>query len=469
MVARSCCPYINGRSRLNMMTVAAPSQELASFCARLRLEDMPGRVVERVKVIILDAVASALAGRGADEVDQLLSFARAVAPGAGSSIIGGGELSRGGATLVNSYLITAVTLCDVHRPSRCHVTPEVVAPALVAGEAEASSVRDLIPAVAAGLEVTTRIGLGLKPDTLRARGWHAPGITGPFGGAAAVGRLLGFDESQYLNAFGLAGSQATGSYAQLRTPAIKFQQSRGALAGLLAASLADTGFRAAQDMLLHPDGGLLHTHSDGGLPEAITNGLGDRWELENISLRPWPVAVHLQPLVTSLVETIVKAGLRPDEIAGIRVELSDLAYRMHGEVGWEDRFHARLSARYVTGIVVHDRQCWLDQFTSDRVNNQDVAAFIRNRVTVEPNAELRDGTVRLTAQMRDGSVLEDFRTIARGEPSDPLTRADVEQKFRLASSSLLSDDSVERVITLVNGQEETGTVRDLMQLLGGVA
>jgi hypothetical protein len=81
--------------------------------------------------------------------------------------------------------------------------------------------------LAVGLEVTTRVGLAFEqPEYLR-RAWHSPGVTGPFGGAASAGRLLKLDTVRQTYALGLAGSQAAGTYAQLGTPGIKFQQSRG--------------------------------------------------------------------------------------------------------------------------------------------------------------------------------------------------------------------------------------------------
>ena len=62
----------------------------------------------------------------------LTAFARpALAQSDESSVIGGGHLSLAGATLLNGYLITAVTMCDVHRSTMTHVTPEVVPPKLL--------------------------------------------------------------------------------------------------------------------------------------------------------------------------------------------------------------------------------------------------------------------------------------------------------------------------------------------------
>src|SRR5207253_265087 len=161
-----------------------------------------------------------------------------------------------GATMLNGYLITAVTMCDAHRPTLTHITPEVVPPALAIAERDGLSGRDLLVAIVAGSKVTTRVGIGIDYQAFRARGWHGPGIFGPFGAAAAVGRLRGFDTDTMARAFGLAGSQAAGTFAAWGTPTVKFHQCRGALSGLLAALLAEQKFVATREFLTARDGGL---------------------------------------------------------------------------------------------------------------------------------------------------------------------------------------------------------------------
>ncbi len=137
------------------------TQKLANFAATLRYGDLPERVREHCKTLFLDALACAVAGHQGEETGQMAALAAALAQGHESSVIGGGHLSLAGATLLNGYLITAVTMCDVHRATMTHVTPEIVPPALAIAERDGLSGRDLLVAIAAGCEVTTRIGIGL--------------------------------------------------------------------------------------------------------------------------------------------------------------------------------------------------------------------------------------------------------------------------------------------------------------------
>src|SRR5579862_5967371 len=191
--------------------MAEVTQTLAKFAATLRYEDIPQRARDHCKNLLLDALACAFAGRCGEETGQVAAFAAALAQGSESSVIGGDHLSLAGATLLNAYLVTAVTMCDVHRATLTHVTPEVIPPALAIAERDGLSGCELLTAIAAGCEVTTRVGLGLDYPRFRARGWHGPGIIGPFGAAAAIGSLLGFDAGTMARAFGLAGSQAAGT------------------------------------------------------------------------------------------------------------------------------------------------------------------------------------------------------------------------------------------------------------------
>ena len=278
-----------------------PTAELATFIAGLQYEQIPAPIRERVKDILLDAIASALAGTHGDEVKQIRGLATALGASSEASVFGGDKLSLAGATLLNGYLITAVTVCDVHRPTLYHTTPQVISPALAIAERDGASGKALLTAVTAGLETSVRVANGTHYAAFRARGWHSPGVVGPFGGAAAVGKLRGFDADKQLMAFGLAGSQSAGTFAHWGTPTIKFNQCRGALSGLMAGLLAEQGFLASKEILTHRDGGIYNAYSDGGKPETVTTGLGQDWTLEQISLRLWPAASSVQSVITALL------------------------------------------------------------------------------------------------------------------------------------------------------------------------
>ena len=443
----------------------APTATLAEWAASIDGDAIPTRVRERTAHLILDAVASALAGRRGDDTAQVEAVARDIAAGDEATIIGADRLSRVGATLLNGYQVTAVTVCDVYRPNLCHVTPEVVPPALASAEGRDIAGRDLVTAVALGLETTVRIGRGIRYASFRERGWHSPGVIGTFGGAAAAGRIFGLDSERMRWALGLAGSQAAGTFAHWGTPTIKFHQARGAVGGLLAATMAREGFRSSDEVLTHPDGGIFNAYSDGGDPAAVVARLGDEWELERISMRLWPAASSIQSAVSAVFDLIAAHDVAPDQVARMTITLSETTHRLHGEMGWDTRFQALLSTRYTAAVVMHDRECWLEQFTPERIADRAVDAFARDRIEVIADAEMPVTGAAVEIELTDGRRLSVRRDVPKGDADDPLTIDELVGKFQRAARGVLPEADAAHALELLLGVEELPRVDDLMAML----
>lgn len=447
------------------MTGEATAQ-LARFAATLKYDDVPERVREWCKSLLLDALACALAGHRGEETHQVAALAAGLARSNESSVIGGHRLSLAGATLLNGYLVTAVTMCDVHRPTLTHVTPEVIPPALAIAERDSLSGRDLITAIAVGCETTTRVGLGLDYPAFRARGWHGPGVIGPFGAAAAVGRLIGFEPATMAAAFGLAGSQSAGTFAAWGTPTVKFHQCRGALSGLMAALLAQQGFVATHQFLTAADGGLYNTYSNGGRPEVVADALGERWELDHIALRPWPSASAIQSMITAMFELVEKHGLTPGRTKNVRVALSKTAFEMHGGFGrYEGKFEALLSAHYAAAVTLHDRDLTLAQFEPARYADPVLRRFAVEQVHVTCDPALVGSQAVVEADTADGSTIVVRCQHPRGAPENPLSRSQIENKFRTYARTRLVDARIEEAIDRVARLERLESTRTLLDLL----
>jgi 2-methylcitrate dehydratase PrpD len=442
------------------------TQALAEFAASLRYEDLPADVARYSKHLLLDALACALAGHKGEETPQAHALAAALAQSNETSVIGGEPLSLAGATLFNGYLITAVTMCDAHRSTMTHVTPEVVPPSLGIAERDNRSGRDLLTAIAAGCEITTRVGVGADYPAFRARGWHGPGIFGPFGAAAAVGRLRGFDAETMARAFGLAGSQAAGTFAAWGTPTVKFHQCRGALSGLMAALLAEQKFRATREFLTAKDGGLYNAYVDGGKPELATADLGKRWELMQIALRPWPSASLLQGLATALFDLLEQNTVDPAKVKTLRVALSKQAHDMHGHLpNYKGKFDALISGHYAAAVVLHDRALTLAQFEPGRYDDPALRRFAQDKLELNLDPSLSGVQATVEAQMTDGKSLTARCEHPRGSLENPMSAAQVEDKFRTYAAGAIPAGAVDKVIEAVNGLETLASVRTLMDLL----
>ena len=214
-------------------------------------------------------------------------------------------------------------------------------------------------------------------------------MLGPFGAAAAVGRLRRFDAETMAKAFGLAGSQAAGTFAAWGTPTVKFHQCRGALSGLIAALLAEQKFLATREFLTAKDGGLFNVYSNGGRPEAVTADLGKRWELEQIALRLWPSASSIQGMNTALFDLIEQHKIDPARVKKVRVALSQPAFDLHGKLAhYKGKFDALISGHYTAAVILHDQELTLAQFEPARYDDARMRRAAAEQIEMRADAAL---------------------------------------------------------------------------------
>ena len=263
-------------------------------------------------------MACAIAGHRGEETQQVAALAAALAQSDESSVIGGDRLSLAGATMLNGYLVTAVTMCDVHRPTLTHITPEVMPPALAIAERDGLSGRDLLVAIAAGCEVTTRVGIGLDYPAFRAKGWHGPGVLGR---SAPPRRSAGCAGSTPRPWPRRSASPAARPPAPSRvgTPTVKFHQCRGALSGLLAALLAEQKFwpransspprTAASTTPIRTAAETRRRH------RRSRQALGARADRAAL----WPSASSIQGMNTALFDLVEQHEIDPDQVKKVRV------------------------------------------------------------------------------------------------------------------------------------------------------
>ena len=408
----------------------APEGALARFVATVGWADLPPRVQQRVLLVWADAVANALAGRAATTTADLEGLVSGLAGPGDATVLGGGTSSPTGAAFLNAHQVTAHTMCDVHRPLLCHTTPVVLPVVVAVGEQVGATLEQALVAVALGIEVTLRAGLALDDAAYRRRRWHAPGVIGPLGAAAAGARLLGLDVDGIRGALGLAGSQAAGTFVALGTPAVKFHQARGAVSGLWAATMAAGGFGGARSPLSGEDGGMLTSHADGGHPDALLAGLGERWHLEDLALRRWPAASSLQPVVEGVLALRADHDLGPDDVDRLEVVLPPRGFHLCADRPWDEELLAMQSARFVTAAVLHDGACRTGTYTAARRDDPDVGGWARTRVEVSCDDTLPAAGARLVAHGRGRASVEVAIEVPLGDPARPLSPGDVAAKLR---------------------------------------
>src|SRR5690349_15322930 len=273
--------------------MANETVQLAEYAAGLRYDDLPAEVIGYARDCIIDTVAACICGSALPWSRIVIDYAERTGPGGTSRILGrGSAVQAPAAALANGALAHAFELDSLTRPGAgAHPGATVLPPALaVAQQISGISGRSLIAAFVAGNEVMIRIGRATG-HTNEARGFHAPGTTGPFGAAIACAHLLGVDAAAMTNAIGIAGSLAGGllEFAKGDGGMVKrLHLGRAAEAGAFCASLAQSGFTGPKTVL-EGQFGFLRVFCTEFDETALTKGLGQDFVTTSTVLKRYPV------------------------------------------------------------------------------------------------------------------------------------------------------------------------------------
>ena len=415
-----------------------PSQTLAAFAANLQFDDIPPPVLRRAEDLLLDWLASALAGKGARPVQTIEWFASQMGPQTGPSevLISRRATSPLFAAMVNAASSHFAEQDDVHNGSVFHPAAVVFPAALAVAQSIGASGREFLAAVVAGYEVGIRIGEFLGRSHYRI--FHTTGTAGTVAAAAAAGRLLKLTPEQMLHAFGSAGTQAAGLWEFLRDAADSKQlhTAKAAGDGLTSAYLAQQGFTGARRILEGKQGMAAGMSSDAD-PAKLTDRLGQRWALAETSFKFHSSCRHTHPAADALLQVVERHQLRADQIASVVAHVHQGAIDVLGPVVDPQTVHqAKFSMGTVLGLIAQFRSAGLTEFDS-AFDDARIAAF-RAKVTMRLDDEVDAAYParwigKVTVLTSDGRVLEGRVDEPKGDPGNTLTRAELQNKaLRLA-------------------------------------
>lgn len=412
-----------------------PSRTLATFAAELRFDAIPPHVVERMVNLYVDWLGSTLAGKGARPVESIARFARAAGAGTGQAevLIDRTHATPYFAAMVNAAASHFVEQDDVHNGSVFHPAAVVFPVALALAQATRASGREFIAAAVAGYEVGIRIGEFLGRSHYKV--FHTTGTVGTVAAAATAGRLLGLAPERMLDAFGSAGTQASGLWEFLRDAADSKQlhTAMAAANGLMAATLAADGFKGATHILEGAQGMAAGMSTDAD-PARLVDRLGERWATVETSFKYHAACRHTHPAADALLAVLDEHGLDADDIVRVTARVHQGALDVLGPVHTPTTVHqAKFNMGTVLGLVAYRGRAGVNDFERDFLA-ADIVAF-RDKVQMTLDDEVdREYPVRWIGKVsvltRDGRELHGRVDEPKGDPGNTLSRGEIDAKFR---------------------------------------
>ncbi|WP_088140688.1 MmgE/PrpD family protein [Achromobacter xylosoxidans] len=409
------------------------SAELAAFAANLRYEDIPAPVLRRAEDLLLDCLASILAGASARAVQAIDRYAAAMGPTDGPSevLITRRRTTPLFAAMVNAAAAHVVEQDDVHNGSVFHPAAVVFPPALAVAQALGRSGRDLLVAAVAGYEVGIRVGEFLGRSHYKI--FHTTGTAGTLAAAVTTGRLLNLSPEEMLHALGSAGTQAAGLWEFLRDAADSKQlhTAKAAADGITAAYLAREGFTGARHILEGPQGMAAGMSTDAD-PSRLCDRLGERWALAETSFKFHASCRHTHPAADALQQALRENKLTEADIERVVAHVHQGAIDVLGPVVNPQTVHqSKFSMGTVLALIARQGRAGLAEFDAG-LDDPGVATF-RGKVEMELDPEV-DGAYpqrwigKVTVYTRDGRKLHGRVDEPKGDPGNTLSRAEIEDK-----------------------------------------
>src|SRR5882762_11404113 len=408
--------------------MAQETVRLAEYAAALRYQDLPAPVVQQAKECIIDTVAAGICGSALPWSRIVIDYAERTGPGGKCHILGRGgpAVQAPAAALANGALAHAFELDSLTRPGAgAHPGATVLPPALAIAQERGADGRALIAAFVAGNEVMIRIGRATG-HTNEARGFHAPGTTGPFGAAVACGHLLGLDAGKMTNAIGIAGSLAGGllEFAKGDGGTVKrLHLGRASEAGVLAASLADAGF-AGPKTVLEGQFGFLRVFCTEFNEAELTQGLGRDFVTLSTVLKRYPVHATAHAAVRAVRDLQAAHGFAGGDVEGVTVTGNQRMVERHAIAEPADLMLAQYSIPFCVALALFCEARDPESYDESALNDPQIRALTR-RVKLVPEAGGEHGAMGSTVTL----VLADGRRFERHVDSGLLEPGELPDKF----------------------------------------
>ncbi len=451
--------------------------ELARFVIDTKYQDLPEEVIKATKRDILDTIGVGLGGSSAPGIAQVIEYAKEMGGKESSTILAFGiKVPPAIAALVNGTMCHALDYDDTHDRAVLH-TGVVIVPAAfaVADYIGGVSGKDLITAITLGTDIHCRLGLATKLWI----GWMLTPLYGYFGASAAASKVLGLDGEGILNGFGIAYSQAAGNTEMIINGALtkRLQAGFAASGGVISSLLASKGITGAKNSLEGRDG-IFNLYQRGEYDAApLTDELGKRFEITNLSFKPYPCCRFNHSSIDAALEIAAKGDIIPEQIEEVKVGVSSAGYVNNCEpieVKRKPRtlVDAQFSTPYTVACALVKRRVGTKEFSEESLSDPivlDVASRVNPFIDTEVDKEAGRGIAptKMEVLLRTGEIYSAKVKLPKGHPQNQMSEREFEAKFRSCAHSmggLVTRPLVNELIDLLRNLEQLDDVRKITRL-----
>jgi 2-methylcitrate dehydratase len=464
-----------------MATTTAPAKTvsqlpvtttMSEWAAGLRFEQLSPEAVYQAKRFLLDSIGCALGGYQQHDVAIALEVLDEIAGRGNATVIGSGkQMDAVSAALANALMIRCMDYNDIYwRQDPSH--PSDIFPAAIAAcERARSDGRELIVGLVLGHEFEMRLCEAAFPG-IRERGWHHATLTA-FVSPIVAGRMLHLSPEQIQHAIGISASARATLGAVTAGKLTMMKNTVDPMAtqsGMLAALLAEKGYTGPEHVL---DGkeGLAHCLGREWNLSILTDGLGESWRITQCGMKAFPTEALTHTPISAVLALVKDHDLAHHNIAKVHIWTTARGADILSDSSKYDphtKETADHSLPYVIASAIAERQVTPLQFTMEKIMHPVIREQMKKIVvTADPEIEkLFPALQRVIVRIHtvDGCEFMQQLDYPKGDPRNPLTDGEIEEKFEALAEPVMSRDSRRRAIDGIWNLEKQSSVSDLMKL-----
>jgi 2-methylcitrate dehydratase len=447
--------------------------KMAKWAEKLTYIQLSSDAIHQAKRFLLDSVGCALGGVRQHDMGIALSVLDEIAGRGPATVIGTGKrIDPVSASLANALLIRCMDYNDIYWKQDPSHPSDLIPAALAACERAGTGGKELIVGIVLGHEFEMRFCEAGFPG-VEERGWHHATLTA-FVSPIVAGRMMHLSWEQIQNAVGISGvrhvtlgSVSAGELTMVKNTA----DPMATQSGVLAALLAEKGY-TGPGHLIEGKEGLMHCMGPEWKLNILTDGLGDSWRINQCGMKGFPTEALTHAPISALLHLVKTNDLKPEEVEKVTIHtLSRAASILSDPSKYDPRSKetADHSLPYVIAAALVDRQVTPASFTMEKIMDLRVREQLRKVELIgDPEIDsvfpaLQRTIVKVT--IAGGQTLTHQLDYPKGDPRNPLTDREVEEKFMSLSDEVLSRPEQEKLKSAIWRLEEIDSVSTLMSFM----
>jgi 2-methylcitrate dehydratase len=448
------------------------TERISRWSTGLKYEDLTDAAIREAKRYMLDSVGCALGGYQQHDVKIALEVLEEHGGSGPATVFGTGKrMDPVSASLLNALMVRVMDYNDIYWKQDPSHPSDIIPAAMACGERGGKNGKDLIVGIVLGHEFEMRLCEAAFPG-IRERGWHHATLTA-FVSPIVAAKMLDLDWEKMQHAIGISGSRMATLGAVTAGKLTMMKNTVDPMAtqsGVVAALLAEKGYTGPEHVI---DGkeGLVHCMGPEWKLEILEDGLGDGFRITECGMKAFPTEALTHAPISCTLDLIKDNDLAPDDVAKVHIRSLARAADILADPSKYDprgKETADHSLPYVIAAAVAERQVTPLQFTDEKIMDPTIRAQL-NKVEVVADPEIEALFPKLQRVVvkvvtTDGREFEKQIDYPKGDPRNPLTDQEIEEKFDALAEPILSAEARTRIREAIWNLDSLNSITELVDL-----